>query len=358
MAIEERVRPPRGMGGPSLRLALGEQLPRRREPRRPRRLSQRGRTAGSLRGARLRKSRLTFIETPVALQTEKEMDEFEDEAVSEPATDINRREPHAACRTSSGSGESSSRSKLPSMRPRWTAKSSTTLLFVGPPGLGKTAIAKVVACEMASDFHEVLGQSIKAPADLNAVLLSAKEKSIVFIDECHEMKPEYQTALYLALDKRKVIVSGGRTPLSMKVADFTLLLATTDEHRLLQPLRDRMRLVLRFDFYNDGELETVVRQRSRGLGWTVDEAVFPLIAQRSRGTPRIALRLLQACRRVCRAEGETTITEDQLRRACELEGIDELGLGPTEQKYLGDRERRRFSVERHRLDTRPSRTNA
>ncbi len=207
-------------------------------------------------------------------------------------------------------------------------------LLVGPQGLGKTMVAKVVACEMASDFHEVLGQSIKSPSDLNAVLLEAKEKSIVFIDECHEMKPEYQTALYLALDKRKVIVNGGNRPLSMKVADFSLLLATTDEHRLLQPLRDRMRLMLRFDFYNEGELETVLHQRSRALGWTVDETVFPLIAQRSRGTPRIALRLLQACRRVCRAEGETAITDDQLRRACELEGIDEVGLGPTEQKYL------------------------
>jgi holliday junction DNA helicase RuvB len=164
--------------------------------------------------------------------------------------------------------------------------------------------------------------------------LEAKEKSIVFVDEAHEMKPEYQTALYLALDKRKVIVNGGKRPLSMKVADFSLLLATTDEHRLLAPLRDRMRLVMRFDFYNAGELETVVRQRGRALGWTVDETVFPLIAQRARGTPRIALRLLQAARRVCRAEGETTITEDQLRRACELEGIDELGLGPPEQKYL------------------------
>jgi Holliday junction DNA helicase RuvB len=207
-------------------------------------------------------------------------------------------------------------------------------LLVGPPGLGKTMVAKVVACEMASDFQEVLGQSIKSPSDLNAVLLEAKEKSIVFVDEAHEMKPEYQTALYLALDKRRVIVNGGKRPLAMKVADFSLLLATTDEHRLLAPLRDRMRLVMRFDFYNEGELETVVRQRSRALGWTVDETVFPLIAQRARGTPRIALRLLQACRRVCRAEGENTITEDQLRRACELEGIDELGLGPTEQKYL------------------------
>jgi Holliday junction DNA helicase RuvB len=207
-------------------------------------------------------------------------------------------------------------------------------LLVGPPGLGKTMVAKVVACEMASDFHEVLGQSLKTPSDLNAVLLEAKEKSIVFVDEAHEMKSEYQTALYLALDKRKVIVNGGKRPLSMKVADFSLLLATTDEHRLLQPLRDRMRLVLRFDFYSEVELETVVRQRSRALGWTIDESVFPTIAQRSRGTPRIALRMLQACRRVCRAEGETRITEVQLRRACELEGIDESGLGPTEQRYL------------------------
>jgi holliday junction DNA helicase RuvB len=207
-------------------------------------------------------------------------------------------------------------------------------LLVGPPGLGKTAVAKIVACEMASDFHEVLGQSLKTPADLNAVLLEAKEKAVVFVDEAHEMKPEYQTALYLALDKRKVIVNGGKRPLSMEVADFTLLLATTDEHRLLLPLRDRMRLVLRFDFYGSDELETVVRQRSRALGWTVDETVFSIIAQRSRGTPRIALRLLQACRRVCRAEGESTITEDQLRRACQLENIDDLGLGPTEEKYL------------------------
>jgi len=207
-------------------------------------------------------------------------------------------------------------------------------LLVGPPGLGKTAIAKVIACEMASDYLEVLGQSITSPGDLNAVLLSAKDKSIVFIDECHELKRDFQTALYLALDKKKVIVSGGKSPTSIQLADFSLLLATTDEHCLLQPLRDRMRLVLRFEYYSDDELFDVLHQRSRALNWPVEDEVFPLIAIRSRGTPRIALRLLQACRRVCRAEGESTITADHLFRACELEGIDSLGLSTTEQKYL------------------------
>ncbi len=99
-------------------------------------------------------------------------------------------------------------------------------LLVGPPGLGKTAIAKVIACEMASEYHEVLGQSITTPSDLNAVLLSAKVRSVVFIDEAHELRKDYQTALYLALDKGKVIVSGGKSPTSIRLADFSLLLAT------------------------------------------------------------------------------------------------------------------------------------
>lgn len=215
------------------------------------------------------------------------------------------------------------------------AKKFDHALMVGPPGLGKTMVAKVVACEMASDYHEVLGQAIKSPADLNAVLLSATDRSIVFIDEAHELKTEYQTALYLALDKGKVIVNGSKQPQSIQIADFSLLLATTDEHCLLQPLRDRMRLMLRFDFYDEAQLITVLQHRCKALNWSVEEFVFPLIAERARETPRIALRLLQACRRVCRAEGETTIIPEHLYRACELEGIDDLGLGPTEQKYLG-----------------------
>jgi len=210
-------------------------------------------------------------------------------------------------------------------------------LLVGGPGLGKTQMAQVVAQEMATDFFEVLGQSISGVGDLNAILLAATDRAVLFIDEAHELVKPLQTALYLALDRQMVILQGGRkgtTPTGIPIARFSLLLATTDEYRLLQPLRDRMRLLLRFAFYSVEELVQILRHRLRALGWEVDEEALPLIAERSRGIPRLALRLAQAAHRVCRAQGENTITLPHLERACVLEGIDHLGLGPTEQQYL------------------------
>ncbi len=210
-------------------------------------------------------------------------------------------------------------------------------LLVGSAGLGKTQVAKVIAAELASQCHEVLGQAIQSQADLNALLLAAGPKDVVFFDEAHELPKEQQTALYLALDQRKIVLSGsrsGRTPQSIPLADFTLLLATTDEFKLLAPLRDRMRLVLRFEFYGVEDLVELLRQRSRALKWIVDDEVMTPIAIRSRGTPRLALRLLQSCRRVVRSEGEKVIRLDHLERACQLEQLDTLGLGRTEQAYL------------------------
>jgi Holliday junction DNA helicase RuvB len=208
-------------------------------------------------------------------------------------------------------------------------------LMVGPPGLGKSALAQVVAEEMATGFHEVLGQALNTPAELNALLLGAKKRDIVFIDEAHEMKKDFQTALYLALDKQRIFVkTASGQPLGLPIADFTLLLATTDEFCLLQPLRDRMKLVLRYEFYSDEELAIVLLHRIKALGWSVDDAVLVEIAKRSRGTPRLALRLLQSAHRVARSIGESTITADHLQRACDLEQIDCLGLGPNEQAYL------------------------
>lgn len=207
-------------------------------------------------------------------------------------------------------------------------------LLTGPPGTGKSALANVLACEMASGFHEFLAQSVTNVAELNALLLAAEERDIVFLDEIHELRPELQTCLYLALDKRKVFVNGGRSVQGIPLANFTLILATTDPHKCLAPLRDRMKLYLELQYYSDQELAKIVLHRCHGLQWGIQETVPPMIASRAKGVPRLALRLLQSSRRVSRAAGESVITINDIERACELEGIDDLGLGPNERRYL------------------------
>ena len=210
-------------------------------------------------------------------------------------------------------------------------------LLVGFPGGGKTTSAQIIAAEMGTDFIEVLGQSLKGVADLNALLLQASDRAVVFIDEAHELDKSLQTALYLALDQRRVLLQGSRKgslPVAIPLNDFTLLLASTDEYQLLQPLRDRMRLTLRFQFYDATDLEKIARMRAASLGWEVEPNVFQMASVRSRGTPRLVLRLLQAARRVARAGASDVVTVAHLERACSLEGIDHLGLGPTEQQYV------------------------
>ena len=209
-------------------------------------------------------------------------------------------------------------------------------LLVGPAGCGKSQTATVIASEMASDFTEVLGQSVRTAADLNALLLSAKDKSIIHIDEAHLLPKSNQTALYLAIDKRVIVIGqrNGKAPQTIPLNDFTVLLSTTEEFLLLQPLRDRCKLVLRMEYYSQNEIAKLISMRAKMLCWAIHPAVIPAIAQRARQTPRIGLRLLQSCRRVCRSLGDTEITIEHLTKACELEKLDSLGLDVNQQQYL------------------------
>jgi Holliday junction DNA helicase RuvB len=216
-------------------------------------------------------------------------------------------------------------------------KTMASALLVGPPGVGKSILAACIAQEQAVEFHSVLGQSIVSNADLNALLLVAKDKDVVFIDEADELRTEFQTALYLALDQRKIVLQTGvsrRCPQAIQIADFCLLLASNHEHCLAAPLRERMKLLLRFNFYSTDELTQILLHRSKALGWEIYENLLPEIAKKARGVPRQALRILSSAWRVTRSLGEDTITAAHLKRACQLEQIDDLGLGPTEQKYL------------------------
>jgi Holliday junction DNA helicase RuvB len=207
--------------------------------------------------------------------------------------------------------------------------------LVGSPGLGKSVLANVIASELCVPFKEVLGQTLRTPADLNALLLGATEKSIVFVDESDTLPIPIQTALYLALDKKMLFLSSGGSVQSLPLADFTLLLATTEEYGMLQPLRDRCRLTLRFQFYSEEDLVRMIRNRAKNLNWTIDPWCVAPIARRSRGTPRIAFNLLQSCRLVSRSEGEDTIRPVHMRKAFTLSGIDSLGLNvATDLKYL------------------------
>ena len=138
-----------------------------------------------------------------------------------------------------------------------------------------------------------MGQSITSIGDLNALLLAAADNDIIHIDECHELDKQFQTALYLAIDKRTIFVNSKRSPQPIPIADFTLLLSTTDEYCLLAPLRDRMKLTLRFEYYSEEELTSCFATAAKALGWPIDDKVLPLIAQRARGVPRLALRLFK-----------------------------------------------------------------
>lgn len=210
-------------------------------------------------------------------------------------------------------------------------------LFLGPPGLGKTSLSKLVAKELAAEFWEGLGQTLATPSVLSGFLLRpTTDKAVLFIDEIHELPISCQTALYRAMEEGVVFVPQPYTNAitKMQTVRFTLMSATTDPQLLLPPLRDRFRLVCQMQPYSSDEIAAILRQRVRQLGWQVDEACFAAIAFRSFGTPRIAIRLLESAYRTARSEGGMLVDYGHLLRTLALEQLDEYGLGSDEQKYL------------------------
>jgi len=165
--------------------------------------------------------------------------------------------------------------------------------------------------------------------------MQANDKEIVFLDEIHELVPQIQTVLYRAMEDRTISLEGrDKRTLNLSTKDFTLIGATTDEFRLLSPLRDRFKVILPFVEYEADSLSTITIQRAQSLGIELDEGVGVEIARRSKGTPRLAIRLLESCHRYARSRGDDRITAQCFEATAILDGLDELGLGPDEQRYL------------------------
>jgi Holliday junction DNA helicase RuvB len=218
---------------------------------------------------------------------------------------------------------------------RGTGRSEAALghvLCVGPPGTGKSLLSHILARELGSTCHEELAQNLLSPGHLHGLLMLAEPGDVVFIDEVHELPPLAQTALYRCLEERRLFLGGDRR--SVLLPPFTFVAATTDEWALNKPLRDRFKLTLRLTHYTTEEISTLLAQRAKRLGWPITADAVAALGTRGRGTPRIAIRMLDAARRTARAEAADTITAEHVTKMCEIECYDDLGLDALERRYL------------------------
>ena len=212
------------------------------------------------------------------------------------------------------------------------------ILLAGPPGLGKTTLAMIVAHESGRALRLTSGPTIQHAGDLAAILSSLATGEILFIDEIHRMSRSAEEMLYLAMEDFRVDVMVGKGPgatsIPLEIAPFTLVGATTRSGMLPSPLRDRFGFVANLEFYETSELEQVVKRTANKLGVKIDETALSEIAKRSRGTPRIANRLLRRVRDFALVNGNKDIELIHANSALSLYEVDQLGLDRLDREIL------------------------
>ncbi len=204
------------------------------------------------------------------------------------------------------------------------------VLFYGPPGLGKTTLSQIIASEMGAGITSTSGPVIERPIDLSAVLSKITEKDIIFIDEIHRLNPAVEEILYPAMEDFKIDIMVGKGPgartLKLDLPPYTLIGATTRAGMITSPLRGRFGLVIRLGYYNFTDMEKIVKRSAVILDVKIEDEGAREIAGRSRGTPRIANRLLKRVRDYAEVKADGTISLEIARKALELLEVDRYGL--------------------------------
>ena len=212
------------------------------------------------------------------------------------------------------------------------------VLIFGPPGLGKTTLAHVVANELGVGFKQTSGPVLERPGDLAALLTNLAPNEILFVDEIHRLSPVVEEILYPALEDYQLDIVIGEGPgarsIKIDLPPFTLVGATTRAGLLTSPLRDRFGIVQRLDFYAIEELKRIVERSARILGVPMDEDGATRIAQRSRGTPRIANRLLRRVRDYAEVKAQGRVDEAVAQAALDLLDVDPQGFDPMDRRLM------------------------